>query len=240
MDALSDKKKSQVNIVVIDSGINTSISDLGSYVKKSTGFRLNEHGVVVEEVGMQAKSEHGSAVALIIRFLCPEARFLSVNIFGNEKSADGRVLLHAFRQAVAYKPDIINLSLGTTRIRYLFPFERALKTALDCGIVVVAAAGNDGRKSYPAYLKGTIGVKSINTEDEDYLHYKNGFYYAPHGFSNVTGADELRTTAGGNSTAAAYMTGYIGSLMIHRGHNSRNEILKELKAEADKNPIKIS
>jgi len=91
-------------------------------------------------------------------------------------SADGRGSMAAIAQAIRYAADhgakVINMSLGGP-----FPvatIKNAVDYARDKGVVVVAAAGNDGRGrvSYPARYPGVLAVASTQF-DEHTTFYSN-------------------------------------------------------------------
>src|SRR4029077_11689417 len=88
--------------------------------------------------------------------------------------------------AVSHGARVINLSLGgygsATTIC------NAVKSAVGKGVVVVAAAGNDGtsKTSYPAECPGAIGVAASGPDDD------SSFY------SNWDYPDALITAPGGN------------------------------------------
>ena len=58
--------------------------------------------------------------------------------------------------------DIVNLSLGTTTDS--LAMQKAVDKAYESGILVVAAAGNDGRKvNYPARYDSVIAVSAVDS-----------------------------------------------------------------------------
>lgn len=236
MNSIEEKK--YIEVVIIDSGINASISDLKKYIARSTGFRMNESGLIIEDSNMSVKSVHGTGIALIIRSLCPNVRLYSINIFEKEESSDGRTLLHAFNEAINYKPCIIHLSIGTTKIRYWIPFKKAVKSALKNNIIVVSAADNNDRRSYPAYLNDVVGVKRAQFNNVKHYSYKNGFFYAPTGLNKVQGSYELERDIGGNSIAAAYITGHIANLAGYTNLNSPIDLINRLRQNAEIKTVK--
>ncbi len=212
--------KKSVVIVIIDSGINSCISDLSKYIKKETGFKINDNGVIVEDMAMPIKHEHGTLIALIIRHICPKVELISINILNERLATDGRVLIYALEKALEYKPNIIHLSLGTTKKRYKWYLNNIIKRARKTNIIIVSAANNEGIRSYPAYLKGVIGVKTI---DRNYRenHYDGKFYYILDDAQNIRGVNELKNKSmTGNSISAAFITGYIAFARL----NEKNQM----------------
>lgn len=96
----------------------------------------------------------------------PDAKILSIDVFNRYYGFDYDIaegILYAVEQEV----DVINLSLGTY---YPSPvLKDAVEKAIDAGIVVVAAAGNentDQMKPYPAGFPGVISVGATNDANE--------------------------------------------------------------------------
>lgn len=88
-------------------------------------------------------------------------------------------VLHAAGEEVGGVPaiepvDAINLSLGT--YAYNEAFEEAIALAIDKGVVVVAAAGNDGTTPllYPAAFPGVIGVGATNSLEQRAIYSNYG------------------------------------------------------------------
>lgn len=234
MEANSNDAVKPVIIAIIDSGIDMTKTDISRHVLRSTGFSLNERGIIVEDAGKTVGNEHGTAIALIIRHLCREVAFISVNILDQNLRADGRVLLHAMRQALAYKPDIVHMSLGTTRWRYKPHLMKLVREAWDQNCLMVAAAHNKGLISYPAYLKGVLGVRAARTQREENFYYREGFLYAPYSTHTVPGMSELDTSyMEGSSMSAAYISGYIAKLKVSNPSLTNKGIIRILRSKGE-------
>ncbi len=215
-------------VAVVDSGIDTGKSELNNYVTKCTGFSVNPEGCIVEDQTADIKHPHGTAIAMIIKHLCQNIEFISVNILNERLTADGRILLYALEQVLKYQPDIIHLSLGVTKWKYKLPLGRIVKKAMKSNIHIVAAANNKGIRSYPAYLKGVIGVKGGSFKDKSEFYYKDKFFYAPPDTENIPGMEAYKCRCmRGTSMSAAYMTGHIANLLTAKTSLS-HEALKEL------------
>jgi hypothetical protein len=228
--------KKKIKVAIIDSGVDTSKSDMIKHVIKSTGFRVSEEGIIIEDDRMPVKNEHGTAIAMIIRQICENVEFISVNILNERLATDGRVLLYAMEHTLSYNPDIIHLSLGTTKWRYILPQKRVVKEAGKNNILVVSAAGNDGQATYPAYLKGVVGVKSIRSNGYDTpLGYDGRFFFAPGGMDGIYGTEKLvNKNSCGNSMAAAYITGHVANILWDEGIHEYKEVVNRLRCKAYK------
>lgn len=206
------------------------------YVKKSTGIKINDEGYIIEDDSMKPAHEHGTAIALSIRHICESIELTSINILNETLSADGRVLICAFQQALLDNPDIIHLSLGTTKWMYKFPLKKIVKEASQIGSIVVSAANNYGIRSYPSCIKGVVGVKGCKMHDYMKVGYKDGFFYAQFDVKKIRGIDELASGSyvSGNSMAAGYITGHIASLKYSNNTHNNAEIIELLKSLAQR------
>jgi hypothetical protein len=101
---------------------------------------------------------HGTAVAAAILELCPGAALHSLQLFEREPSCGLDALLVALRAALAWRPDLINLSLGTSDPTAQGPLAQFCLEAHSLGVRIVAPATCDGLPSYPGMLDGVDGV----------------------------------------------------------------------------------
>ncbi len=201
--------------------------DLKECVIHSTGFGINNKGYISENNNLPVVNLHGTIVAMIIRHLCSEIEFISVNILNEDLSTDGRILLYSLNQILDFKPDIIHLSLGTIKKRYIFPLKKVVRKAVKLNIPLVVAAENSGKISYPAYLKDVIGVKAETFENCIEYSYNRGFFYAPIGTYGIDYNQEIPSIrdARGTSISAAYISGHLAVILS----NNRNLTIKEAK-----------
>ncbi len=179
---------------------------------------------------------HGTTVALIIRHICSDVEFISINILNENLTTDGRVLAYALSQIFDYEPDIIHLSLGTLKKRYIFPLRKIVNEAKRLNIPLVAAAHNLGKISFPAYFKDVIGVKADFFDNCMQYSYKRGFFYAPIGTTGIECIQQILSIrdAKGTSMAAAYITGQLAQIL----KNNNNLTPKEAKEALIKNITK--
>ncbi|BES70644.1 hypothetical protein RE428_16620 [Marinobacter nanhaiticus D15-8W] len=122
-----------------------------------------------------ATSFHGTHVAGTIAALdnnhggigvAPEATLLPIRVLGLDGMGSLSDIIAAIDALVALdeasRPDIMNLSLGTEAASV--QLESAIQRAVDAGILVVAAAGNQGtsERVYPAAFANTIAVGAVD------------------------------------------------------------------------------
>lgn len=222
--------KKSIVVAIIDSGIDFSNIKLRDSKEMSTGFSMTDTGMIIEDHAIKPRHEHGTAIALIIKQLCENVRFISVNILNERLVTDGRILIQALKTTIEYTPDIIHLSLGTTKWRYKSQLKKIVKLANSKNILIVSAADNQGHRSYPAYLKYVIGVKGLKYENYTDYDYKNGFFYASYSTNKIDGMNQfINKNMSGNSMAAGYITGHISKIKYRNFNKDNSEIIKILK-----------
>ena len=171
---------SPLSIGMIDTGVN------------------QQHGVfqraqlIAEQLPMSEKSPsdriHGTAVAALLvgqpdtraPGLLPDARLIAIDAFHKAKRderADVFSLVDALYRLVSYDVSVINLSLSGPANTFL---EKAVKDLVDQkDIVLVAAVGNNGPKSAPAYPSAyseVIAVTAVSDEKKIYRRANRGLH----------------------------------------------------------------
>jgi len=117
-------------------------------------------------------SPHGTAVASLLvgadgtfQGIAPEATLFAADVYcGRAVGGSVEAVVAAFAWLARERIGVVNVSLVGPPNRVL---ERAVRTLLERGHVVVAAVGNDGPAApplYPASYPGVIGVSGVNTE----------------------------------------------------------------------------
>ena len=154
--ALSGKA---INVAIVDSGIDSTHPRIGTVVG-GIDLRLDAPaGGGLVGADFSDRAGHGTACAGIIRDKAPEANLHSIRIFDESLSADGGRLIAALRWAIDHQMDVVNLSLGTRDVSCRDELRELCLEAAEAGVILVAAAHNDGGESYPAMLPEVIGVK---------------------------------------------------------------------------------
>lgn len=202
-----------VRVAVIDSGIEATHPDLGGVVDAEAGreFTLSPDGAVVERAGPHDDSfGHGTACAGIIHMLAPQAQLVSLKVLGPSLSGKAASFLRALAWAVEEGFDVVNLSLGTTRRDWALPFYEVCDRAYFAGTLVVTAANNLPRTSYPSLLASVTSVACNLSQDPFRFHYnpKPPTEFLARGVDvDVAwkGGSRLRGT--GNSYAAPHLAG---------------------------------
>ncbi|MEU7878640.1 S8 family peptidase [Microbispora bryophytorum] len=184
-DAWRLTKGRGVTVAVLDSGVDPDHRDLAGSVVTGRDFTAGANPRGVQPVRLHgtymasliAGHGHGPGGADGIIGIAPQARVLSVRVILEDEepgfrtfNSDARyeaVVAKGIRYAVDHGAEVINLSLSKdmptkderTAIRY----------AISKGVVLVAAAGNEGAGkrtapySYPAAIPGVISVAAVTS-----------------------------------------------------------------------------
>jgi len=211
-----------VRVAVIDSGIDGDHPRLGGALDRAVTLVIGADGrlaVVEDDAG--DVSGHGTACAGIIHGLAPAAALTSVRVLGAGLTGEGDALLAGLRWAVEDRHDIVNLSLSTTKARFLGVLHELADAAYFGSCALVASAHNMPVDSYPWRFSSVLSVASHSGSDP--LEY---FYNpAPPVEFHACGLDVEVAWAGGsvirasgNSFAAPHVAG-IAALVLgrHRG-----------------------
>ena len=161
----------------IDDDGNGFIDDVNGWDFFGTGFPDYTADADPEDT---SGSGHGTAVSGIIAApingvglagVAPDARIMVIRACGFTECPDSTVIGAIF-YAVINGADVINLSLGRLDAGGETAMQIAVQTAVDAGIVVIAAAGNDGTDNdvlpvYPASfdIDGLLSVAMTDHAD---------------------------------------------------------------------------
>lgn len=155
----------KVKVAVIDTGVDKNHPELQGLISKSYN--------VLNPINQTKPDVHGTHVTGIIAAkknneiggygINPNVSIISVDVFERLGFfTTDYTIAQGILYAVEQGAKVINLSLGAP---YPSPLmEEAVQTAIDKGVTVVAAAGNDGAEiaNYPANYEGVISVGSVN------------------------------------------------------------------------------
>ncbi|RNJ79011.1 MAG: peptidase S8 [Nitrosopumilus sp. B06] len=142
-----------VLVAVIDTGVDHTHPDLfgwGPDGKIVGGYNFVQQGILPIDT-----NGHGTQVAGVIAAdgqavgVAPGAGILAYKVSEDGEGVSSDLIVRAVRMAVEDGADIINISLGVNKTNE--KIDRVVRYALDQGVFVVVAAGNDG----PEY--GSIG-----------------------------------------------------------------------------------
>ena len=116
---------------------------------------------------------HGTFVAGIVKLIAPHSQLLPIRAFDSAGVATTFSICQSIYWAIDHNADVINMSFS---LYSNFPvIDDAIEDAFQAGIVMVAAAGNDGEavSSYPAGHDGVISVAALDSLEQlaDFSNY---------------------------------------------------------------------
>lgn len=176
-----------INILIIDSGVNTECAEKLNFVP----YEDNR-----DYLG------HGTIVAHIIRAINPNANIYSAKITDRGGTTLNNKLAEALMYAFSHDIDIINVSLGLPN--YSDTINSLINALVDKGITIIAAAGNN-HSYYPALYDRVISVGSLNDDGSIAPYSAQANVYT---YGSVTINSKEYT---GTSYSAAIITGILST-----------------------------
>ncbi|SDG92863.1 type VII secretion-associated serine protease mycosin [Sinosporangium album] len=254
-------KGAGVTVALIDSGVDTTVPELRGRV--TTGPDMTT-GTVLRSAA--PPGGHGTAMASLIAGsgagggllgAAPEARVLSLRLTKDQPTRQGDLrptptpppgrdskLARAIRYATDRGAKVINMSLGVyTPDR---SEREAVSYAISKGVVLVAAAGNDGKDgqegrprpktgsvwNYPAGYSGVIAVSSVDRQGRPAAFANDNLSVlvaAPGVDIPVAGVGGRYGTSRGTSASAALVAG-VAALVKSRYPDLRPELVARAMA----------
>jgi len=143
---------------------------------------------------------HGTMVAGVIRLVAPGAQLMPIKVFGADGTASLSQILAGIYYAADHGVKVLNMSFDMTAPSS--ELQAAVSYAVSKGVILVAAAGNEGKNMtvYPAGLNSVIGVGATN----DFNIRESYSNYGP--VVSLAAPDGVITTYPGNRWALAYGT----------------------------------
>ncbi|MBU8881107.1 S8 family serine peptidase [Bacillus sp. FJAT-29790] len=174
-EALKLAGNHKVTVAVIDTGMDIKHPELKSVVlppynaaDPANGAFTDQHGTHVAGI-IAAEANNGIGG----QGISPNAKILPIDVFNGGWGASDYVIAEGIMYAIEKGANVINMSLGGYMESPIF--EEAVQKAIDAGITVVAAAGNESWDEYssPASYDGVISVGATNSKNE--LAYFSNF-----------------------------------------------------------------
>lgn len=241
-----------VKVGIIDTGIDMTHPDLANKIMETT---------VLSTSGIDDKFGHGTHVAGIlaantnnsqgIAGVCPDCQLYIAKALDDQGDGDMAMIAQGITWAVDKSVKVINISSGSPNNTQTIV--DAVKYAQDKGVVVVAAAGNNGdnKKFYPAAIAGVVSVAATDNNDKlaNFSSYGSWVQIAAPGFAiystlphslipglkakypNVT---QSYGALHGSSMSAPFVSGVAALIFSTSFGSSADTVIKRLCDTADK------
>ncbi|HWI61547.1 MAG TPA: S8 family serine peptidase, partial [Symbiobacteriaceae bacterium] len=228
--ALNGNPATPVTVAVLDTGVDATHEDLAGRVTagydvltESSGPELtdaNGHGTAVAGV-IAAATNNGVGIAGAAGEF--PVYILPIKVLDSTGTGTTYDVARGIEEAVARGAKVINLSLGGRLLDYPITLARAIQSAQGQGVIVVAAAGNEGRTSlegyYPASLPGVISVQAIDDNGNDLPISNRGATLKARGGNVLTTAPGNQyVTRTGTSFAAPWVAA--AAALVYSAHPS--------------------
>ncbi len=155
-------KGDKVIIALIDSEIDSKIPDLAGTVTDRYDAGCGATAPDSHGTGMAgAIASHGQLLGI-----APQAKIIAICAFGGagQPKADTFKIIKGLDFAVQHGARIVNMSFAGPQDPTL---SQALQIAREKGVLLIAAAGNDGPKSAPLYPGADRNVMAVTATDEN-------------------------------------------------------------------------
>ncbi|MBT3980788.1 MAG: S8 family peptidase [Bacteriovoracaceae bacterium] len=215
-------------VCIVDTGIEENHPDLVDNVIGGENFVVKKGRI--DPLGFNDDNGHGTHVAGTIAALdneigvigvAPNASIFAVKALDKRGSGYTSAIADGVTSCVANGAHVINLSLGSSSGSSIL--HDAIIDAVNAGVHVIAAAGNDGSNavSYPAAFAETIAVSAIDSSNNlaYFSNYGSQINYAAPGVgikSTVPGGSY--DVFNGTSMATPHVVGVV-ALMVSSGES---------------------
>lgn len=172
---------SSVRVAVIDSGVDLYHPDLKDSMLLDSFGKIFGYNAISEALDFADSGFHGTHVAGLIGstsgngingrgVLGRNINLIPIKVSNDGTSVDANAVINGIRWAADQGAEVINMSLGGTLDRPAF--RESIQYALDKGVFIVVAAGNNGKQLgsqiniYPAmYSKDYSGMITVGSID---------------------------------------------------------------------------
>lgn len=161
-----------VTVALLDTGLDLQHPVFADQVMLLPHSDMISDTNTPDDIGPGLAWGHGTHVAGIIHGIAPDATLMPIRVLDSQGRGNTFVLAYAIETAVANGADVINLSLGADCGSLVL--SEAVESAINAGVVIVAAAGNDNSSvpQCPAGLPGVLAVAAV-TETRERATWSN-------------------------------------------------------------------
>lgn len=205
-----------VRVCVVDSGVDGSHPLVGRVAESVMPV---DGRIVPDDQG--DVNGHGTACAGVIRSLAPDCELSSARVLGPDIGGTGADLLDGIRWAIDHGFDVINLSLSTTRGRFIEPLHELADRAYFRRCTIVSAAHNMPVDSWPWRFASVVSVAGHTGSDplEFHVNPRPPVEFLARGVDvEVAWPGGATIRVSGNSFAAPHLAGICALIRAkHRG-----------------------
>ena len=206
----------------VGAGIRIAILDTGVALHSSFIGRILTMDLIGSSSDPTVLNGHGTAVAstlisssALTPGVVPGAEILSIRIANDNGVSNSWLLAQGIIAAVDGGAQLINISMGSSGDSALV--RSAIQYARDAGVVIIAAAGNDGsgQVAKPAANDGVIAVGAVDAAG-NHLAFSNSGKVdvsAPGYGVNTAWTDDQSVSVDGTSFSTPIITGAIAYIM---------------------------
>ena len=226
-----------VKVALIDTGVTSKVNWPNVY---RYSFVQDVRSTLIDESSPYDNDGHGTFIAGILLGnvrnsllgVAPDMSLYSLKVFKPD-GAPIQAILKALDWSIAHKIDIVNLSLGMKMDDAIL--RNAIAKTSKAGIILVAAAGNDGNGKnveYPARYSQVIAVSSIDKQSLISPFSNTGTqieFAAPGNSVYSTDLQGNRRLGSGTSFATPHVTGFLALLKQQYPRATSSQLRKALR-----------
>lgn len=226
----------EILVAVLDTGIDADHEDLEGKVAAEANFTdsptphdVYGHGTHIAGI-IAANSNNGIGITGI----APESRLMNVKVANDKRQCQGLALAQGIIWAVDNGARVINISIELAEPSA--QLEDAVNYAWSQGVLIIAAAGNQGGQSpvYPAFYENCIAVTATRQDGTlaPLSNYGDWVDFAAPGFNIYsTLPDNRYGYKSGTSVATAHISGLAALLFdVVSDTNGDNKANDEVRA----------
>ena len=154
-----------VRVCILDSGIELDHPLVGRVDRSVAVLRDDDGELQVLDNDEGDLCGHGTACAGIVRSLAPDCELVSVRVLGAGYTGGGEILLAGLEWAIEQGFQVVNMSLSTTRTRYVERLHELADHAYFRRVLLVASAHNMPVESFPWRFASVVSVGSHEEAD---------------------------------------------------------------------------
>jgi len=233
---------SEVDIAIVDTGINSGHPDFAGKIAVSVNCTTSSSCPVYISTDPDGHGTHVAGIASAITNnltgvagLSWEGRLMSVKVLDDSGNGYYSWIANGIYWAADNGAEVINLSLGGTISSTTL--KNAIDYAVSRGVVVVAAAGNNGRNRalYPAYYSSVIAVAATDSNDlkASFSNYGTWVDVAAPGVSILSTYHSSYDYLSGTSMATPYVSGLAALIFGQNPGWGASQVRSQIESTAD-------